>query len=93
MRNIDAVRASACAMAKPCVCEDNGKGARARGHKDAADNARIDNCKATRDHKHDHMAASLHKGDVKAARVHEGDSEAVCVSVHVMIRLPAHTKD
>ena len=82
MRNSDAVRGPAHVMARPCACEDDGEGTRARGRKDEADNARGHDFEAARDRKRDHEAASVHVGHAKTARACEGDID---VSGHAMM--------
>ena len=82
MRNSDAVREPAHVMARPCAYEDNVEGARARGRKEEADNARGHDFEDARDRKRDREAASVRVGHAKTARACEGDIE---VSGHAMM--------
>ena len=80
VHNGDAVRASVCAMAKPCASGDDDEGARARGREGEADNAHVDDGEAARNRKRDRMAASEREGNVKVVRAQEGDGGPPCVS-------------
>ena len=76
-------------MARPCTCEDDGKGARAGGYEDEVDNVRGHNLKAARDRKCNHETASVRVGHAKTVRAYEGDIE---VSGHVMTIPPTYAE-